>query len=239
MADEAGDSGDRRTEQIAANLAAVRRRVAAAARTAGRDPAELTLVAVTKTFPVEDVRRLLRLGVTELGEARDQEARIKAREVPEARWHFIGRLQRNKARSVAAYAAAVHTLDRPELVDVLAAGTERAGRERLDVLVQVSLDGDPDRGGAPAGAVGKLADAAEATGRLHVAGVMAIAPLRADPDAAFAELARIAGWLRADHPAATAVSAGMTGDLEAAVRHGATHLRIGTALLGGRPPLPG
>lgn len=230
---------DRRTEEIAANLAAVRARIDAAASAAGRDPAALTLVAVTKTFPVQDARRLLDLGVTELGEARDQDARVKARELPEPRWHFIGRLQRNKANSVASYASVVHTVDRPELVRALAGGAERAGRDRLHVLIQVSLDDDPDRGGAPAGDVGGLADVAEATGRLLVAGVMAIAPLGADPDAAFAELASISERLRQAHPGATVVSAGMSSDLEAAVRHGATHLRIGTALLGGRPPLPG
>jgi pyridoxal phosphate enzyme (YggS family) len=228
-------SSDPRTRQIAASLAAVRGRIAAAAAAAGRDPGELTLVAVTKTFPVSDARRLVDLGVTELGEARDQEARVKARELPGPRWHFIGRLQRNKAASVAAYAAVVHTVDRPELVSALARGAERADRE-LDVLVQVSLDGDPDRGGALPGEVGALADAVAATGRLHVRGVMAIAPLGADPDAAFAELARVADRLRAAYPEATVRSAGMSGDLEAAVRHGATHLRIGTALLGGRPP---
>lgn len=231
----AGDS-DPRTAEIAGNLAAVRQRIGAAARDAGRDPAELTLVAVTKTFPVEDARRLVELGVTELGEARDQEARVKARELPDPRWHFIGRLQRNKATSVASYAAVVHTVDRPELVRSLAAGVERAGRDVLEVLVQVSLDGDPDRGGALPDDVGALADAAAGAGGLRVAGVMAIAPLAADPDAAFARLARVAERLRLDHPGATVVSAGMTADLEAAVRHGATHLRIGTALLGGRPP---
>ncbi|MFL6129790.1 MAG: YggS family pyridoxal phosphate-dependent enzyme [Mycobacteriales bacterium] len=232
-------TGDPRTEEIAANLAAVRDRIEAAAREAGRDPGELTLVAVTKTFPVEDARRLVALGVSELGEARDQEARVKARELPGPRWHFIGRLQRNKAASVASYAAVVHTVDRPELVRALARGAERAGRDRVEVLIQVSLDGDPDRGGALPEDVPQLADAAAGTGRLQVAGVMAIAPLDADPDAAFGALARIADRLRAGHPAATVVSAGMSGDLGAAVRHGATHLRIGTALLGGRPPLPG
>ncbi|HYT09263.1 MAG TPA: YggS family pyridoxal phosphate-dependent enzyme [Mycobacteriales bacterium] len=230
---------DRRTAQIAVTLAGVRARIEAACVAAGRDPAELTLVAVTKTFPVEDARRLLALGVADLGEARDQEARVKARELPEARWHFVGRLQRNKARSVAAYAALVHTVDRPDLVDALAAGVRRAGRERLDVLVQVSLDGDPNRGGAPVADVEALADAAEATGVLRPAGVMAIAPLGTDPDTAFAGLADVSYRLRSARPDATLVSAGMSGDLEAAVRHGATHLRIGTALLGGRPPVRG
>ena len=229
---------DPRTEQIAANLADVRDRIEQAARAAGRDPAGLTLVGVTKTFPVQDARRLYELGVPDLGEARDQEARVKAAELTGPRWHFVGRLQRNKAGSVAAYAALVHTVDRPELVRALANGVRRAGREPLDVLLQVSLDGDPDRGGAPAADVPALADEAAATGVLRPAGVMAIAPIDADPDEAFAALAAVAARLVADHPGAGIVSAGMSGDLEAAVRNGATHLRIGTALLGGRPPHP-
>jgi len=230
-------SDDPRSAQIAANLAQVRDRIAAAAKAAGRDPAELTLIGITKTFPAEDARRLVRLGVPDLGENRDQDARVKAREVPEARWHFVGRLQRNKAASVASYAAVVHSLDRPELVGALANGVHRAERDPLDVLVQVSIDGDPDRGGAPAGEVVALADAAAATGLLRPVGVMAVAPMDADPDRAFAALRETAAAVRAAHPGATVISAGMSGDLEAAVRNGATHLRIGTALLGGRPPV--
>lgn len=228
---------DPRTDEIAANLAEVRERIAAAAAAAGRDPAELTLVGVTKTFPVEDARRLVELGVTDLGEARDQEAKGKAQELPEARWHFLGRLQRNKAGSVAAYAALLHSVDRPELVTPLANGVRRHDRDRLDVLVQVSLDGDPDRGGIPVDGVTALADEAAATGLLRPAGVMAVAPMDADPGAAFATLREVADRLRSTHPDATVISAGMSADLEAAVKNGATHLRIGTALLGGRPPL--
>lgn len=235
MAD-GGGGPDPRTEELAGNLAEVRARIAAAAAAAGRDPAGLTLVAVTKTFGVQDARRLVELGLTDLGEARDQEARVKARELPAPRWHFLGRLQRNKAGSVASYAAVVHTVDRPEMVRALANGVERAGRDPLDVLVQVSLDGDPDRGGVPLEDLDSLADTAAGSAGLRLAGVMAIAPLGADPDAAFAALAAAADRVRAAHPDATVVSAGMSGDLEAAVRHGATHLRIGTALLGGRPP---
>jgi PLP dependent protein len=175
--------------------------------------------------------------VADLGENRDQDARVKARELPEARWHFIGRLQRNKAGSVASYAAMVHSLDRAELVRALANGVRRAERDRLDVLVQVSLDGDRERGGALPEDVLTLADAAAETGVLVPRGVMAVAPMGADPDDAFARLAEVAARLRAGHPAADVISAGMSGDLEAAVRNGATHLRIGTALLGGRPPL--
>ena len=226
---------DPRTDEIAACLAAVRERIARAAHAAGRDPGELTLVGVTKTFPVEDARRLLELGVADLGEARDQEG--KARERPDARWHFLGRLQRNKAGSVAAYATLLHSFDRPELVTPLANGVQKGDRDHLDVLIQVSLDGDPDRGGAPIDSVGALADEAAGTGLLRPRGVMAGAPIDADPGAAFATLREVADRLRSAYPEATVISAGMSADLEAAVQNGATHLRIGTALLGGRPPI--
>jgi pyridoxal phosphate enzyme (YggS family) len=238
----AGAGGDPRTAEIAANLGGVRERIAAACRSAGRDPAEVTLVAVTKTFGVADARRLVSLGVGDLGENRDQEAAAKAAALaadPTAgpvRWHFVGRLQRNKSRSVAGYAALVHSVDRPELVEPLAAGARRAGRPELAVLLQVSLDGDTSRGGAAVPDLAGLAAAVAATTPLRLAGVMAVAPQHADPDAAFEALAAAAEAVRADHPGATVVSAGMSGDLEAAIRHGATHVRIGTALLGGRTP---
>ena len=253
MTAEPGPPHDRAAE-LAANLAAVRSRVAAACAGAGRDPAEVTLVAVTKTFGVDDVRRLVDLGVTDLGENRDQEAAAKAASLaaalaavaappdrPQAtvRWHFVGRLQRNKARSVASYAHLVHSVDRAELLDPLAAGARRAGRGRLGVLVQVSLDADPGRGGAVPADVPRLAAAVAERADLRLRGVMAVAPMGADPDAAFAGLVRVATAVRAAAPEATVVSAGMSGDLEAAIRHGATHVRVGTALLGSRPRLVG
>jgi pyridoxal phosphate enzyme (YggS family) len=237
---------DPRAAEIAANLAAVRGRIGAACTAAGRDPAEVTLVAVTKTFGVEDVRRLVGLGLRDLGENRDQEARAKvaalAADEPVAaaiRWHFIGRLQRNKCRSVAGYAAVVHAVDRAELVGALAAGARRADRAALDVLLQLSLDGDPARGGALPADVPALAAAIAAAPPLRLRGVMAVAPQGTEPDAAFSRLAAAAAALRADHPGAVAISAGMSGDLEAAIRHGATHVRLGTALLGGRRPMVG
>jgi pyridoxal phosphate enzyme (YggS family) len=228
------NGADARTAEIAANLAALRSRIAAACAAVGRDPAAVTLVAVTKTFPVEDVRRLLGLGVLDVGENRDQEARPKAAAVPAARWHFVGRLQRNKCRSIAGYAVLVHSLDRAELVAALDAGARRAERDPLDVLVQVSLDGDPSRGGALPADVPKLAAAVAEAGGLRFAGLMAVAPFGAEPLPAFTRLAELAADLRRDHPTATIVSAGMSGDLEDALRCGATHVRIGTALLGGR-----
>jgi PLP dependent protein len=217
----------------------VRSRIATAAEAAGRPAGEITLIAVTKTFPASDAALLVELGVADLGESRDQEARVKTAEVPAARWHFVGRLQRNKCRSVARYAAAVHSVDRLELVSALADGVRRAERPALLALVQVSVDGDPERGGAVAPAVGEIAAAIADAAELELAGVMAVAPLGADPDAAFAAVREIAAGVRAGHPDATWISAGMSADLESAVAHGATHVRVGSALLGRRASIVG
>jgi len=230
---------DRRAELVAA-LAAVRGRLADACAEMGRDPHAIALVAVTKGFPASDVASLATLGVTEIGENRDQDARAKLAELaasswqlPPLTWHFVGRLQTNKCRSIARYAHVVHSVDRPEVAVALASAAQRAGRH-LDVCAQVSLDDDPSRGGVVAGELSRLADQIAGQETLRLCGVMAIAPLGADPDAAFARLAAIAAQLRTEHPQATAISAGMSADLEAAIRHGATHLRVGSALLGRR-----
>jgi PLP dependent protein len=230
------DRSDRRSE-LAANLSAVRHRIAAAADAAGRDPAEITLVAVTKTWPAQDVRLLAELGVADVGENRDQEAGPKheaCHDLPVS-WHFVGQVQRNKAGSIASYADVVHSVDRTVLVDALDRHAGEHGRTMV-ALVQVALDSDLGRGGAPPADVLAIADAVVASGSLQLGGVMAVAPPEDDPNAAFARLAQVAAAVRARHPGATIVSAGMSGDLEAAVRHGATHVRIGTALLGPREP---
>jgi pyridoxal phosphate enzyme (YggS family) len=228
---------DARTEEISHNLAAVRRRIALACAAAGRAPDEVTLVAVTKTYPASDVERLAALGVTDVGENRDQEAAPKAAAVKaDVRWHFVGHLQRNKCRSVVGYADVVHSVDSVRLAEALA---DAAGKERdrpLEVLVQVSLDGDPARGGVD-NDVAAVADAVAGADLLVLKGVMAVAPVEADPDGAFARLAEISARIRATHPGADRISAGMSGDLEAAVRHGSTHVRVGSALLGNRPAL--
>ena len=236
---------DSREVELAANLATVRERIAAACAAAGRPSDEVTLVAVTKTYPAADVVRLAALGVPDIGENRDQEAAPKAAEVAAAGarvcWHFVGRLQRNKARSVAGYADLVHSVDSVRLARALA----EAARERpapLGVLVQVSLDGDASRGGAvpdgpPDVDVDRVADAVAEAGSLALRGVMAVAPMGWEPAAAFARLAEVAQRLRQRYPEAVVISAGMSGDLEAAVEYGATHVRIGAALLGNRAPL--
>lgn len=233
------DDLDRRAE-IAANLARVERRIVEACAAAGRDRAELSLVAVTKTFPASDVLHLAALGVREVGENRADEAEDKEHEcraagAPDLVWHFVGQLQTNKAGVVAQRMDVVQSVDRPRLVDALQRAADRAGR-RLRCLVQVDLAlDDPGRGGAAPADVPAVAAAIAAAEHLDLDGVMAVAPLGADPDPAFARLAEVADDLRRQHPGARVVSAGMSGDLEAAVRHGATHLRVGTALLGSRP----
>jgi hypothetical protein len=227
---------------LVANLAAVRGRLVDACAGVGRDPRTVTLVAVTKGFPASDVASVAALGVTDIGENRDQEARAKLAELdasawpgPALTWHFVGRLQTNKARSVARYAHVVHSVDRIEVATALASGAQRAERQ-LDVFAQVSLDDDPGRGGVTAAELPRLVEHIAGQERLRLLGVMAVAPLGAYPDAAFGRLAAIASQLRTDHPGASAISAGMSADLESGVRHGATHVRVGSALLGRRTP---
>ncbi len=233
-------AGDARRDEIAHGLESVHARITEACADAGRDPSGVDLVVVTKFFPVSDVRLLTDLGIRDVGENRDQEAREKLTDPlldgTGLRRHFIGQLQSNKAASVVSYADVVHTADRAKIVRALGKAADRQGR-RPRVLVQVSLDDSPGRGGAPIADVPGLADLVAAEPALNLGGVMAVAPLGGDPDAAFARLWEVATGIQADHPDATWVSAGMSEDLEAAIRHGATHLRVGSAILGSRPPL--
>ena len=240
MVESAEETGSQtaRAAELAAGLAAVETRITAGCDAAGRSRDDVTLIVVTKTYPASDVRLLTGLGVREVGESRDQEAAPKAAAGADLNlvWHFIGRLQSNKARSVARYAHAIHSVDRSSLVSALGRAAVEADRT-LSCFVQVSLDGDPSRGGVPVDEVPAMADRVAGTEGLTVAGVMAVAPMNAEPDAAFAVLKAVSDRLRATHVAGTGISAGMSGDLEAALRHGATHLRVGSAVLGLRPPL--
>ena len=248
---------DERRSELRENLADVTARIAAACAAAGRPASEVSLVAVTKTFPVSDIRLLSELGLTDVGENRDQEAAPKAAQAAALglplTWHFVGQLQVNKAASVASYADVVHSVDRLRLITALGRRAVAGGRE-LCCLIQVDLETDeadeageagqadespqagrnPARGGARPGEVAGLADAIEAEPGLWLGGVMAVAPLGAPARPAFRRLREIAGAVRARHPRATTISAGMSGDLEDAIAEGATLVRIGTALLGGR-----
>jgi pyridoxal phosphate enzyme (YggS family) len=227
-----------RRDELEQGLAQVRARIDTACADAGRDPAELTLVVVTKFFPASDVRVLADLGVTDVGENRHQEAVEKSEELADLglRWHFIGGLQSNKAAAVASYADVVQSLDRPKLVGGLSRGAVERGRD-VDVLVQVSLDppGADGRSGCDPDDVPALVERIGEADGLHLRGVMGVAPLGGDPGEAFAALASVSTRVQALDPAATWISAGMSGDLEHAVQHGATHLRVGSAVLGPRP----
>ena len=249
-----------RVAELTASLAAMRARLAGAAEAAGRPVEDITLLPVTKFFPATDVAILWRLGCRAFGESRAQEAAAKIAEFgglveadagagtadgPAARpqWHMVGHVQRNKARAVAAWADTVHSVDSAAVAAALdsaaAQAMDEGGRTAaLEVFVQVSLDGDPARGGvdiADPAAVDRLCAQVAGAGALRLVGLMAIAPLSADPDTAFAALAAEHRRVQRDHPGARGLSAGMSGDLEAAVRHGSTCVRVGTALLGQRP----
>lgn len=227
-----------RREDLRAHLAAVRERIARAAEAAGRDPADVALVVVTKFFPASDVRLLADLGVSDVGENRHQEAEAKAAACADLslRWHFIGGLQSNKAAAVARYADVVESVDRASLVGRLDRGAAETARE-VDVLIQVSLDppGRDHRAGVVPDDLEALAARVEAAPHLSLRGLMAVAPLGEDPAQAFGRLAAIRCGFLDQHPSATRLSAGMSGDLEAAIAAGATHVRVGSAVLGSRP----
>ena len=234
-----------RKEQLAKALAEVRGQIADACRQAGRAPEEVKLLAVTKTRPASDAALLAELGLTDFAENRDQEAAPKAAELAAARpgqparWHMVGRVQRNKARSIVSWADEVQSVDSARLVGALAkavAGAMNRGdrTEPLDVMIQASLDGDPERGGVPLPKLPEIADEVGRSSELILRGVMAVAPLAMDPAAAFELLAGAAARLRADHPTAAQLSAGMSADLTPAILHGSTCVRVGTALLGYR-----
>lgn len=229
--------------ELALGLERVRSRIVAACAQAAREPGEVTLVVVTKTYPATDVSVLVSLGVTAVGESRHPEARDKqAATVGDLDWHFVGAVQTNKAAAVAAYCDVVQSVDRARLVTALDRGAARCERT-LDVLVQVDLDPPGTRGetaprsGVDPAELHVLADTVAGTEHLHLQGLMAVAPRLGDPAPAFERLAELSARLRVVHPAATVISAGMSGDLEAAVAAGATHLRVGRAVLGERPRL--
>ncbi|MFG2608232.1 YggS family pyridoxal phosphate-dependent enzyme [Streptomyces sp. NPDC048514] len=236
---------DRRTE-LAANLANVEERITAACAAAGRERAEVTLIVVTKTYPASDVRILSGLGVRHVAENRDQDAAPKAAACADLplTWHFVGQLQTNKVRSVVGYADVVQSVDRARLVTALSKEAVRTGRE-VGCLVQVALDaeasGRGERGGVAPDGIEELAALIADSPGLRIDGLMTVAPLSGEyagrEQAAFQRLIDLSTDLRRAHPAATMVSAGMSADLEQAVAAGATHVRVGTAVLGVRPRL--
>ena len=226
-----------RKDELAANLADVNQQIQSAAQAADRDPSEITLIVVTKTFPASDVVLLAELGVGEVGENKDQEASAKYAECQQLglRWHFIGQLQSNKVNSVARYIDVVHSVDRPKLAVALGRAAVAANRT-ITALVQVSLDSPdtPGRAGIDPEAGLELAELISNTPGLTLGGVMAVAPVNEEPAVAFARLAPVVQQIQTRYPSANIISAGMSADLKEAVAAGATHLRIGSAILGSR-----
>ena len=235
-----------RKGELAANLARVERRITAACTAAGRKREEVTLIVVTKTYPASDVRILSELGVRHVAENRDQDAAPKAAACSDLplSWHFVGQLQTNKVRSVVGYADVVQSVDRARLVTALSKEVERVGRE-VGCLIQVALDAGEsargERGGVAPGGIAELAGLVAGAPGLRLGGLMTVAPLTGEyagqQQAAFERLMDLSTDLRRTHPAANMVSAGMSADLEQAVAAGATHVRVGTAVLGVRPGL--
>lgn len=240
--------GERESE-LADALTALRSRLAAAAKAAGRKVDEIQLLPITKFFPATDVAILSSLGCAAFGESREQEAAVKVGEVARLLggtsplWHMVGQIQRNKARSLANWAHTAHSISSPRVVRALdravAVALSEGRRDNpLQVYVQISLDGDVSRGGvdvSDAKAVDEICALVEAAESLELVGLMGIPPLDWDPDTAFALLESEHQRVRRAHPAAAGLSAGMSNDLESAVKHGSTCVRVGTALLGRRP----
>ena len=229
---------------VAARIAAARERIAAAAEAAGRAPVDVQLIAVTKTHPPELAQQAVDAGVADIGENRVQELLAKRRQVEGARWHLVGRLQRNKVRDVVGQQILVHSADRRGLIDALSSRAEREGVVQR-ILVQVNVGDDPAKGGCRLDEVDDLVAYARQRPNLAVEGLMTIPPMPPDGvDAAaaarphFAELRRRRDELRARFPEVVHLSMGMSADLEAAIAEGATMVRLGTALFGPRGERP-
>jgi pyridoxal phosphate enzyme (YggS family) len=219
-----------RKEEITRNLEDVKERINRAAESAGRDPAEVNLIVVTKTFPVSDIEILRDLGEANFGENRDQEAGPKA-EIISATWHFQGQIQSNKIKSICQWADVIHSISSEKEI-LKFAQSER----KHQLFLQVSLDGQAGRGGASPAELVQLADLVNESNNLELLGLMAVAPLGVEPEKAFADLAQINQGFQSQFPNSKYLSAGMSGDFEAAIKFGATHIRVGSSILGSRSP---
>ena len=219
-----------RKDEIAQNLQEVKERIKSAANSVNRDPAEIQLIVVTKTFPISDIEILRELGETNFGENRDQEAGPKA-EMISATWHFQGQIQSNKIKSICQWADVIHSISSEKEI-LKFAQSER----KHQLFLQVSLDGQAGRGGASPAELAQLADLVNESNNLELLGLMAVAPLGVEPEKAFADLAQINQGFQSQFPNSKYLSAGMSGDFEAAIKFGATHIRVGSSILGSRSP---
>ncbi len=222
-----------RMAQLSHSLADVHSRIIEATRKVSRSAEEVTLIAVTKTYPVSDVEILYRLGVTNFGENRNAEGAEKSALV-KGHWHFQGQIQSNKIAAISSWAQTVHSLDDLSHVAKFDRAVGEISGKRLNVFVQVSLDGDTSRAGVCGDELLALGHAVVASQHLDLVGLMVVPPVLAEPAKAFAEVAEIASRFRQEFPMAQSLSAGMSGDYEIAIAHGATHIRVGSQMLGTR-----
>ena len=219
-----------RSQELSSNLDSIRARIGAAVQGSGRNPDEVTLIVVTKTFPASDVQILYDLGVRDFGENRDQEASVKSLELPDdCRWHFQGQIQSNKLKSIAEWADVLHSID-----DISHARKMNSLVAEKDVFVQVSLDNLPNRGGVLPNLLPDFLEEVSVLANLNLRGLMAVAPLGEEPARAFSRLKELSDQVVRVHPKAHEISAGMSNDFEAAIAQGATHIRIGSQILGVR-----
>ena len=214
-----------RLDEISANLEIVKSKIAAVASH------PVTLIAVTKTFPVSDAQILQQLGVTDFGENRDSEGAEKSQLVV-GNWHFQGQIQSNKLKSITSWASVIHSLDDPRHFEMI----EKVAPHPLSIFLQVSLDGAHHRGGAGVDQLYQLAEKVSASATHRLAGLMSVPPVGMDPEKAYSQLAVIRTEFMNRFPNAKSLSAGMSGDYETAISHGATHVRVGSSILGSRSP---
>lgn len=219
-----------RKDEIARNLQEIKERIISAAKAVNRDPTEISLIVVTKTFPISDIEILAKLGESNFGENRDQEAGPKAEVIP-ATWHFQGQIQSNKIKSICQWADVIHSISSAKEILKFAQSPRKH-----QVFLQVSLDGQAGRGGASPADLAQLADLVNESNNLELLGLMAVAPLDVEPEKAFADLALINQGFAGQFPNAKYLSAGMSSDFEAAIKFGATHIRVGSSILGSRSP---
>ena len=219
-----------RRAELSENLNAIKSRINIAAQNTGRGSEEITLIVVTKTFPASDAQILYELGVRDFGENRDQEASAKSTELPDdCRWHFQGQIQSNKLKSIANWADVLHSID-----DIAHANKLNSLVTSKDIFIQVSLDNQPNRGGVLPDLIPEFLEEISAFPNLNVRGLMAVAPLDEEPVIAFQRLKALSDRVVKTQPTAHEISAGMSNDFEAAISQGATHIRIGSQILGVR-----
>ena len=225
-----------RVDEISANLERVNEQINLAAASANRLSEDITLVAVTKTFPVSDIEILYSLGIRDFGENRDQEASAKVGLLPkDVRWHFQGQIQSNKLKSITSWASYIHSVDQlryAQMISDYSAGNEKP------IFMQVSLDKPPQsRSGVNPSELLELAGAISALPGIRLQGLMAVAPVHSPAEQAFAELEDIRSDFLSTFPDAKSLSIGMSGDYQIAIKYGATHIRIGSSILGIRSPI--